>query len=262
MWGRGTIGRRDGRLPARVGDAAAARDLGGLLTGARGTGMSVSTRAVGAAVLFVLLPFAAAHLVDDLDLSSGVAAVLVLGPPLVGVVAGVVGLVLAPVLYLFERGAVVRRPGRSRVEVIDAADLVPYEWEEPRLRRGGAYPLLVVRGPAGPVFTCAHGEAVRLADVLATAALPRARARLDADRAVEFGLVTLTPDALLFGELALSWAGITGFRPTWGEIHVVGPGRRRFAPALLAALPRQETPHQRTLIALGQELAARARLSG
>jgi hypothetical protein len=239
--------------------AAAERGLGAPLTCARSSGLTPVVRVGGvAAVLFLL---------TQVSLASGQ-----LSGPLFLAAVGLVGLVCAgavaalrafgSVLHLFERGAVVVTDRGRGVEVLPWAELAPIENERRSMwltHREPTVPVLAVHGARGRVFRCDGTEAVRLADVICSVELPRAWAALRAGVPLRFGPLTLTPDALVVGDLVTPWAAVTRLRVK-DHLLVVG-GAHDIGGLEMLRLPRRDIPHQRTLMALGEQLAVAARRS-
>ncbi|MCO1655801.1 hypothetical protein [Pseudonocardia humida] len=252
---------RDEVVPPQVVDAAAAHGLGALLTSARGSGLTPVVRMIGGVVALLVLPWLVLTGLMALQVAHPVVVVAFVGVLLTGA-AGAGALRAAnPVLYLFEGGAVVSADRRRAIQVVPWAELVPIENERRGVPFGGAsgpsITVLDVHGPRGRVFRCEGREAVRLADVIASVELPRARAALRLGSPVRYGSLTLTPDALVVGPLPTPWADVTRLHAV--DHHVVVGGVFDVGPVELLRVPRREVPHQRTLIALGEQLGVAAR---
>jgi hypothetical protein len=254
-----TMDWRDEPVPPRVRDAAAEHGLGALLTAVRSKALTPAGRVLGGGAAFVGAPFLVAVLCNGAGVPFEVMAKLVYGVLAVAAVAAVLVALSGSRLYLFEGGAVVVGERRAALEVVPWAQLLPIEGEERTIRPdGGApFPVLEVRGPRGRVFSCSHGEAVRLADVICSVELARAWAALQAGAAVHYGPLTLTRRTLAVGDLVLPWADVTRIRATGPQLVVRGAGPRGAGD--LAGVLRVEVPHERTAIALGERMGAAAR---
>jgi hypothetical protein len=244
-----------GPVPPRVGRAAAAHGLGALVTTAEAKQPTARFLWVGYGVgLLLLLVFNA--LVGrfgggSMALLVGFEVVVFGGVYLLGRWArsGVT-------LYLFERGAVVDRPRRSQTRAVAWTEMAAYEYYQrlPGDSNGRWVLTLKVAGKA--VFTCAGDDAVRLADVVSAIELVRARALLAAGRPVDYGVMRITREALVFERLTVPWANVTGMRAGRWMVRVLGDTDHS------VLLPRQAFPHLRTVLALGEQLAAEARSAG
>jgi hypothetical protein len=246
-------------IPDRVVDAAAEHGLGALLTAARATHLTLVVRVV-VGVVTLVVGFNVGLLLMVADRRDALLTVLLL------VIAGfVVRAVLAltgPVLYLFERGAIVATDRKRPLQVVPRTELVPIETERRPMPFGGRrgwVAVLDVRGPQGSLFVCDSHDAVRLADVLASVEVPAAVAALRSGHPLFFGPITLTPHALVIGQLTVPWADDTQLRTT--DTHLVLGGARDVGPLELVQVPRPEVPHQRTLIAVANQVAAETRLT-
>lgn len=156
------------------------------------------------------------------------------------------------VLYLYERGAVIGGR-RCAARVVPWTGMQPCEHVRPR-RFGGALPALTIRVGPEAAFTCVGAAADRLADVIAALEQPRARALLAAAGTLDYGIAQITRDAIVLDRCTVPWAGVTGMWADQWTLQVFG---RAGAPVLLL---REGVAHQRTLLALGHELADRARI--
>lgn len=244
--------------------AAARHGYGAPLTSARGINLSRTTRQLGAAVLFIVLPVLGFNLATALGWPAQAVTALMVVPITAGVLAAMWTRVTAPTLYLFERGAVITRPFRPQVQLLALAELAPFE-ERRRIidgSAGGRYLALTLRAPDGTVwFDCIKAEAERLVDVLASAELHRARAVLSAGRAVRYGPVTITPREFAVGPDAVPWTEVAGVGWTLGWLEAPGrPGG--LEQRALSFAHRRNTPHHRTIRILIEELATRSRQFG
>jgi hypothetical protein len=240
---------------SKAGAVAAQHGYGALLVGVRGLRLRSGGRAIGALVLFLVLPFVGIYVSMGLGLSSPAALGPVLAPLIVGVLATRWIAVTGPRLHLFERGAVVSRSGRAAVAAWDWAEITPYERRARRLAPWGRrhHTELTLHGPDGARLEFVAAEADRLADAMVWGELPRARARL-AVGPVRYGLVTITPWEFVVNGHAVPWTEITGVGSTFGWLKL------RDVPGLfdlrgLARTHRSLTPHQRTVRALIEELS-------
>jgi hypothetical protein len=250
---------RDDRVPPRVVDAAAEHGMGALLTMVRTKALTPTERVLGGGMAFLGAPFLVAVLGTLGQVSRDVIYIVVLGVLVLAGLGAVLVAVFGSRLYLFQGGAVVLKERRSTLEVVPWAGLAPVEGEQRPIRPDAntPFPVLEIRGPRGVVFSCSHGEAVRLADVISSVELPRAWAALRAGTPVGYGPFTFTPEALVVGQLEVPWADVTRFRTTGLEIVVRGAGVH--GADNLTRVFRAQVPHQRTVIALGEQLGAEAR---
>jgi hypothetical protein len=246
-----------GSVPPPVGKAAAAHGLGGPVTRAT-TNRLTPTRSYLLFGTALLGSFLASVIIYLLRLPTGL-----LGPVVLVAVLGCAGwagwlLVSRQTLHLFERGAVIENRGRADLDVHPWTAMLPYERYQTRTpdRRARHHLVLTIKVAGRVVFSCADDTAGRLADVISAVELARARALLAAGRPVDYGVLTLTPQALRVGELTVSWAEVTGMRAERTTIRV-----ERSCGAVLP-LFRDRTPHQRTVMALGAQLSAGARRAG
>lgn len=241
---------------SKAGAVAAQHGYGNPLTSARGLRLRSGARAAGALVLFLVLPFAGMYVAMGLGLQLPWPVTLgpVLAPVLVGALATWWVTATGPTLHLYERGAVVSRPGRA-VVAWDWADLTPYELQARRLAPWGRrfHTQLTLHGPDGARLEFVAAEADRLADAIAWGELGRARARL-AVGPVRYGLVTITPWEFAVGRDVIPWTRISGVGSTFGWLDL-GAVPALFDLRTLSRVHRSLTPHQRTVQALIEELS-------
>jgi hypothetical protein len=248
---------RDAIIPDRVVDTAAEHGLGALLTAARATHLTPVVRVV-VGVVTLVVGFNAVLLLMVVDRRDALSTILLL--VIAGFVVRAVLQVTGPVLYLFERGAILATDRKRPLQVVPRNQLVPIETERRPMPLGGrraTVTVLDVRGPQGSLFVCDGHDAVRMADVLASVEVPAAVAALRSGHPLAYGPITLTPHALVIGQLTVPWADVTQLRTT--DMHLVLGGARDVGPLELVRVFRPEVPHQRTLMAVANQFAAESR---
>jgi hypothetical protein len=244
-------------IPPPVAGAAAAHGLGGPVTRAS-TNRLTPTRSYLLFGTALMTSFLSSVAVYSLGLPTGL-----LGPIVLVAVLGCVAragwlLVARQTLHLFERGAVIENRRPADLEVHPWTAMLPYERYQRRTpsRNSPHHLVLTIKVAGRVVFSCADETAGRLADVISAVELSRARTLLAAGRPVDYGIVVVTPQVFRVGELSVPWTEVTGMQA--GRDYL----RLDRSAGLPVPLPRDRTPHQRTLIALGEQLSVGARRAG
>jgi hypothetical protein len=215
-------------FPPPVGGAAAAFGLGGLVTSAEADNRTIYRRmALQAAGLTVLL--GSLGILNRLDALGPVQLFLVMalvfgGVFLVERATGRPG----TTLYLFERGVVLDQ--RGQVQPLAWPQLAPY-LQHQRMNNVGSRWVLTVKVADRAVFRCTGDEASRLAEVMSVIELARLRSVLAAGGTVDYGVLRVTREGLVFPRRTLPWAHVRWF-------------------------PRGRLPHQRALVVLAEQLTA------
>jgi hypothetical protein len=243
---------RTGPVPPAVGKAATARDLGGPVTRATATRLTRTRFRLGLAAFlatFVAFGQVVALVHPPKALATALLVVVVLGFLIAGArLAGA-----RQTLHLFERGAVIEHREGVDLQVVGWTEMLPYErYQQWVPGRGPHHLVLTIRVAGKVVFSCADDTAGRLADVISAMELNRVRPLLAAGRPVEYGAMQITGEALRFPRLCIPWVEVTGARSERRTIRLLG------APGAVP-LFRDRTPHQRTLLALSEQLSAQAR---
>src|SRR3954451_13365364 len=242
---------QDAPFPLRVGEAASAYRLGGLVTAAEADNRTITRRAVLHFVgLLVFLPLLAGILVR-LGGTSWLPVLAALATVAVAVhLADQFGPRPGVTLYLFERGAVLDRLRRGQVQPLGWPQMAPYLRHQ-RVRHLGGRWVLTIDSGGRPLFTCTGAEAVRVTDVMSAIELGRVRSVLATGATVDYGVMRVGRQGLHFPGLTVPWAQVPRLRVGWSRTL-----RVRAGALVPVRLPRAQLPHQRALGMLAEQLAA------